>query len=85
MSKLVAVIGVSDPMGNKKNLEVRVNEELLEYSLINQNRSSFSISNLQTKLPLYVFEFEDILAAIVAVRKAIQNSVYHETSFKCLV
>jgi len=84
MSKLVAVIGVSDYMGNKKNLEVRSNGETLDYTLINHNRTSFSISNMQTKLPMYVFEYEELLDAIHAVRQAVKSSVYFETSFKCL-
>jgi hypothetical protein len=85
VKNLVAVIGVSDYMGNKKVLEVRTDNQKLFYSLTNSNRTSFAISNMQTNLPMYVFDFKGLYEAIHAVRQAVKKSVYYETSFKCLV
>ena len=85
MKKLVAVYTVSDYMNNEKFLKVFSNGEEISYSLIDQDRRSFSISNMQTNLPMFEFDFESILDVIHEVRLAIRKSVYYEKSLKCLV
>jgi len=85
MKKLIAVYTVSDYNNNEKFLKMYSNGEEISYSLINQDRTSFSISNMQTKLPMFEFDFECVLDAIYEVRLAIQKSVYYEKSLKCLV
>jgi hypothetical protein len=84
MKNLVAVFTISDYMNNEKFLKVYSNGEEISYSLVNRNQSSFSISNLQTKLPMFEFEFESILDVINEVRNAIKKSVYFEKNLRCL-
>jgi hypothetical protein len=85
MKKLIAVYTISDYMNNEKFLKVYSNGEEITYSLIDQDRRLFSISNLQTKLPMFEFDFESILDVIHEVRLAIKRSVYYEKNLKCLV
>lgn len=85
MKKLLAVLTISDYMNNEKFLKVYSNGEEVSYSLVNHSQSSFSISNLQTKLPMFEFDFEGTLDLIHEVRQAIKKSVYYEKDFKCLV
>jgi len=85
MKKLLAVFTISDYMNNERFLKVYSNGEEVSYSLVSISQSSFSISNLQTKLPMFEFDFESTLDLIHEVRQALTKSVYYEKSFKCLV
>ena len=50
-------------------------------SYLSEDKSVFT--TMMSSISL-VFEFDELLDAIHAVRQAVKSSVYFETSFKCL-
>jgi hypothetical protein len=92
MRKLIGKLEVADPFGNQKTLKFFCDREegTIDYSLTNEGRTSFSISNLQCGwrgplLPDNTYEYETNKILLEAIVKAIKGGVYNVVNAKLFV